>query len=63
MLVYLDFLNDVLKGHTHLQFYMQTQRLISQIVNGDKPALGQSTRRKLSLTHQHIKIERLIEIV
>jgi hypothetical protein len=35
IMVYNDFLNDVLKAQTHLHFYKQTQRIISQTINGD----------------------------
>lgn len=66
MLVYNDFLNDILKGPTHLHFYCQCQRIISQIINGDIVHMhnGRNDRdSRRNLRSQHIKVERVIEIV
>ena len=38
--VYSDFLNDILQGPNHLTFFMHTQKIISQIINGDLNSHG-----------------------
>ena len=65
MLVYSDFLNDILKGPTHLMFFYSTCKVISQIIHGDRPLQGKNgyQTRKMNLNGHHIKIERLIEVV
>lgn len=56
-----DFLNDVLKGPTHLTFYVFCQRLISQVIYGDFKKGDMSANQ--SLNTQHIKIEHVSELV
>jgi len=75
MLVYSDFLNEVLQGQTHLHFYCQCNRIITQMINGDdkepKSENGKHRRtQQKTLPHNlnrfnagHIRIERLIEVV
>ena len=60
-MVYNDFLNDVLKGPTHLQFFMYSQRVISQIINGDESL--SNNKEDVPLNRQHLKIERVSELI
>jgi len=62
ILMFDDFLNDVLKGPTHLHFYMSCQRLIAQVINGDQKK-GNAALMRAALTSQHLKIERVSELI
>ena len=55
-----DFLNDVLKGPTHLNFYVYCQKLICQVIFGDGKKSEQVGR---PLNVEHIKIERISELI
>ena len=70
ILIYSDFLNEVLQGQTHLYFYIQCNKIIMQMLNGDEKDRLDSSKGKKHVhsnlncyTAGHIKIERVIEIV
>ena len=61
IMMFNDFVNDVLKGPTHLLFYMHCQKVISQLINGDQSRKSTSSRNQL--TSQHFKMDRISELI
>lgn len=55
--VYHNFLNDIYQG-SHINFFVQTHRIIDQVCNGDD-----SDGKNHNLTTLSVRVERVVDIV
>jgi hypothetical protein len=55
--VYCNFLNDIFQAN-HIDFFIQTHRVIDQVCNGDI-----CHDRGSILSHLYVKVERVVDIV
>ena len=53
--MYRRFLNDIYQAH-HVQFWVETQKIIDKVANGDALTVG-------NISEHSIKVERVVDIV
>ena len=56
--VYSNFVNDVF-GVMHIMFFVQTHKIIDQVVNGD----ARGSHQAMSLNRTYVQAERIVDVV